>query len=91
MSPKWCLGLIVLIELGKEEARYTVSCSATSGDPSESRLFLVALHGVIRSLLPALSNGYAYVTQVGIPSATAPSLVYQSAVRGCCQLHVQFV
>ncbi len=80
-----------MIELGKEEARYTVSCSTTSGDPSESRLFLVALHGVTRSLLPALSNGYAYVSFASVPSATAPSLVYRAVKYGCRQLHAPSV
>ncbi len=38
--------------------------SATSGDPSESRLCLVALRGVMRACSAPLSIGYAYVPRM---------------------------
>ena len=41
--------------------------SATSGVPSESRLFLVALRGVMPAYAARLSNGYAYVCLVAYP------------------------
>jgi hypothetical protein len=31
--------------------------------------------------LPELSNGYAYVSQMGVPSATAPSRICRAALN----------